>query len=46
MLSILSLFRKKFNKFNNTGAGMLKYYFHAVEKKVSLSDDSWIEPYY
>ena len=23
MLSILSLFRKEFNKFNNTGAGML-----------------------
>ena len=30
--SILSLFRKKFNKFNNTGAGMLDSTYHMTLK--------------
>ena len=28
LLSILSLFRSKFNKFNNTGAGILDSIYH------------------
>ena len=28
LLSILSLFRKEFNKFNNTGARMLDFIYH------------------
>ena len=30
--SILSLFRNKFNKFNNTGAGMLDFTYHMTLK--------------
>ena len=30
--SILSLFRKDFNKFNNTGARMLDSYYHMTSK--------------
>ena len=32
MLSILSLFRKEFNKFNNTGAGMLDSIYNMTLK--------------
>ena len=32
LLSILSLFRNKFNKFNNTGAGMLDTIYHMTLK--------------
>ena len=30
--SILSLFRNKFNKYNNTGAGMLDSFYHMTFK--------------
>ena len=30
LLSILSLFRNKFNKFNNTGAQMLDFIYHMI----------------
>ena len=32
LLSILSPFRKEFNKFNNTGARMLDYIYHMTLK--------------
>ena len=32
LLSILSLFRKEFNKFNNTGARMLESNYHMTLK--------------
>ena len=32
LLSILSLYRNKFNKFNNTGAGMLDSIYHTTLK--------------
>ena len=32
LLSILSLFRNKFNKFNNTGVQMLKSIYHMTLK--------------
>ena len=34
LLSILSLFRNKFNKFNNTGAGMLDSVYHTTLKLI------------
>ena len=34
LLSILLLFRNKFNKFNNTGAGMLDYFYHMTLKLI------------
>ena len=35
--SILSLFRKKFNKFNNTGAGMLDSIYHMPLKLLKIA---------
>ena len=32
LLSILSIFRNKFNKFNDTGAPMLDYIYHMTLK--------------
>ena len=34
LLSILSLFHNKFNKFNNTGAGMLDSFYHIILKLI------------
>ena len=34
--SILSLFRNKFNKFNNTGEQMLDSIYHAYDVKIIL----------
>ena len=36
LLSILSLFRNKFNKFNNTGARMLDYIYHVTLKLLKI----------
>ena len=35
--SILSLFRNKFNKFNNTGAGMLVYFCRMTLKLLTIA---------
>ena len=36
LLNILSLFRKEFNKFNDTGAGMLYSIYHMTLKILKL----------
>ena len=36
--SILLLFRKKFDKFNNTGAGMLDSIYHMILKLLKIAD--------
>ena len=36
LLSILSLFRNEFNKFNNTGARMLDSVYHNYDIKILL----------
>ena len=40
--SILSLFRKEFNKFNNTGARMLRFYL-SHDIKITLKSHFWRE---
>ena len=35
---ILSLFRNKFDKFNNTGAGMLDSIYHMILKLFKITD--------
>ena len=39
--SILSLFRNKFNKFNNAGAGMLDSIYHMTFIKTTLKSHFW-----
>ena len=38
--SILSLFRNSFNKFNNTGAQMLRFYL-SYDIKITLKSHIW-----